>query len=301
MSQHDTGQELLRESPAVDFIGLITRFRPFRAGRSQPAGSIAILLFASLLNVWNRFSSGGGYVEWIYEVVPNVVLPLCAAERFPYDGLSYVSAMESVALAFAQAVSAVPAIAMTFTDPRVATRLLQMRDDREAHAEQRCAELARLRSDGMRAIEELAQLRADLAGSVASGGELAGELTRQRESHIARLSAARAEIDEKDAAIRELERRDAGRADRTADLEERIRALAVVAEDRRAEVGARERAVAEKKERIAEIEARLARISGRASAAGNAWARAVARLRERPSADAALVAIFTETNTASAS
>jgi hypothetical protein len=104
-SLNEEGLAFLREKAArIEFQGLIQRFQPIRPGLCSPESQIAILLFASLLNIWRRLVDNDSYPEWICSVVPNIVLPICSAHWFPYDEMSYLSVMESVALGFVQAV-----------------------------------------------------------------------------------------------------------------------------------------------------------------------------------------------------
>jgi hypothetical protein len=296
----EEGATLLRDRlGGIDVGGIIDKFRPVRPGVAVPGAQISVLLFAALLNVWKRFVDGERYVEWIFAIVPNVVLPICWSERFPYDEMSFLAAMESVALAFVQAVSEVPRIATTFRNPELATRIMIMRDEREEDVAKHRLAVERLRTEGMRALEEMVQLRENGDAVARRNEDLAGEIGEQRKEHVRWIERTREAIAVQGKRIEELET-DVGRSEgRIADLEDRIENQVSVEARRRGEIPALRRGMEEKKERIAELEERLERARKRVDSSADRWGRAAARVLARPDADVALAAILTTSGSAS--
>jgi hypothetical protein len=279
------------------FQALIDLYRPRKPGRTPCDCAISIFLFATLLNLWTHFTDDISYISTIFLVVPNLVFPICNSTPFPYDEFSLLSVLESVALEFVQAVSDLHApdsrIDQTFRDAHFAARLVRMREEREAASRRRTAELERLYSAEMRALEDVSEqvsrVRREMEGAERDSAGIAGQIRRQSDQQSTLAQQMDAEIDARGRRIAELAAARAEVDGRRGDLEGRLGAQreAVAERERRiAELAEGERNDAE---RIAELEAQAEnaerRLRGQGREAVRRWREAAELLLGRPDGD----------------
>jgi hypothetical protein len=286
------------------FKDLIEQFRPTKPGLSRPDSAVSIFLLATLLNLWKRFTGDVEYIQRIFLIIPNLILPLLGGETFPYDELSYLSALESVGLEFVQTISEVqlPGLCfdLTFRDPSFTRLIVRMRAEREAASRRRTGELERLYTAEMQALEDvserMANMRREIDSAERAGAGLAGQLGRQREQAMTVAQRMRTDVEARDRRLAELQSAKANADGRQEELEERLRAQIAFVKDRDAQLARLAEEDRASSARIAELETELAcaeeEFVRQGIADAGRWCKAADRLLARPDEDVDVAAIL---------
>jgi hypothetical protein len=304
-SVSEPGLRLLQASVVADsFQTLILSFLQGKPRIDRPDLAISILLFGTLLNLWKRFSDDVNYLKSIYLVVPNLVFPICVDGRSPYSDESLLSALESVALDFVQAVSdghfPEARFEMTFRERHFAALVLQMRAEREAASRQRDAELERLYSAEMRTLEDISEKRGrarrQLERAEQDGAGIARRLGIQRAEQESLAQKLRSDLAEREGRVAELDGVLAEARGRVEELEERLRQQIAVVAGLDQQIQESTEANQPGTDRIAQLEEELRLVEAsfreRSLAASTRWIEAADHVLARADEDAELGTLF---------